>query len=73
MTHKAAFIHGADSSALEWRFLLKRLGGEFECYAVDWWSGGWTDRDYRHTGSASRHHLAGGRARMRTRPRHGGR
>ena len=41
---KLLFIHGADSSALEWRFLLKRLGGEFECYAVDWWSGGWTDR-----------------------------
>lgn len=39
------FLHGADSSTLEWRYLqprLRELG--VSSTAVDWWSGGWTDR-----------------------------
>ena len=32
---KLLFFHGADSSCLEWRFMLKRLGGEFDCISVD--------------------------------------
>lgn len=41
---KILFLHGADSSALEWRFMMKRLYNEYDCWAVDWFSGGWTDR-----------------------------
>lgn len=38
-------LHGADASTLEWRFLvplLNELG--ISCTAVDWWSGGFTER-----------------------------
>jgi pimeloyl-ACP methyl ester carboxylesterase len=39
------FLHGADFSCLEWRFLLERLCADgVDCVALDWYSGGWTDR-----------------------------
>ena len=38
------FLHGGDSSCLEWRSITKRLAGRARCVAVDWWSGGWTAR-----------------------------
>lgn len=41
---KILFLHGADSSALEWRFIMKRCNEDYDCWAVDWFSGGWTDR-----------------------------
>jgi len=38
-------LHGADASILEWRFLVPRLSAlGVSSVAVDWWSGGWTDR-----------------------------
>ncbi|EOD31747.1 hypothetical protein EMIHUDRAFT_231364 [Emiliania huxleyi CCMP1516] len=41
----ALFLHGADFSCLEWRFLLQQLCEEgVDCVAVDWYSGGWTER-----------------------------
>lgn len=42
---RVLLLHGADASTLEWRFLvplLNKLG--VSCTAVDWWSGGFTDR-----------------------------
>lgn len=42
---RVLLLHGADSSTLEWRFLmpqLRELG--VSSTAVDWWSGGWTAR-----------------------------
>lgn len=39
------FLHGADFSCLEWRFVIQALTEQgFDCAAVDWWSGGWTER-----------------------------
>lgn len=39
------FLHGADSNFLEWRFVMRELSDlGHECTALDWWSGGWTDR-----------------------------
>eukprot|EP00967_Tisochrysis_lutea_P121417 scaffold200065_cov34-Tisochrysis_lutea.AAC.1 len=39
------FLHGADSNALEWRHLIGDLAQKgHSCTALDWWSGGWTDR-----------------------------
>ena len=39
------FLHGADSSYLEWRLLLPLLTAtKVDCLAVDWITGGWTDR-----------------------------
>ena len=43
---KLLFLHGADSSFLEWRYVVDKLGAQgLDCTAIDWWSGGWTDRD----------------------------
>ena len=40
------FLHGADSNALEWRFVMRQLSSlGFDCTSLDWWSGGWTSRD----------------------------
>lgn len=42
---KLVFLHGADSSCLEWRYLAEKLGAQgLDCTSVDWWTGGWTDR-----------------------------
>jgi len=42
---KVLFLHGADSSVLEWRYVADKLGGTgCSCTAVDWWTGGWTER-----------------------------
>jgi len=42
---KFLFLHGADSNALEWRYVMRELSERgHECTALDWWSGGWTDR-----------------------------
>eukprot|EP00966_Prymnesium_polylepis_P078370 1816894-Prymnesium_polylepis.1 len=39
------FLHGADFSLLEWRFVLPQLCElGIDCAAIDWWSGGWTER-----------------------------
>lgn len=39
------FLHGADSNALEWRHVMLALSERgHQCTALDWWSGGWTDR-----------------------------
>ena len=38
------FLHGGDSTCLEWRAVLKELSPSANCLAVDWWSGGWTAR-----------------------------
>ncbi len=39
------FLHGADASVLEWRYVADQLGGaSYSCTAVDWWTGGWTER-----------------------------
>jgi len=43
---KLVFLHGADSNCLEWRYVAEKLGAQgIDCTAVDWWSGGWTDRE----------------------------
>jgi len=40
------FLHGADFSCLEWRFVMQALVAEgVDCAAVDWYSGGWTERE----------------------------
>lgn len=40
------FLHGTDSSCLEWRYLIKELSFKnIDCIAIDWWTGGWTDRE----------------------------
>ena len=44
-SRKLLFLHGADSNALEWRFVMRQLASSFDCVALDWWSGGWTSRD----------------------------
>lgn len=42
---RVMLLHGADASSLEWRFLQPRLAAlGVSSVAVDWWSGGWTDR-----------------------------
>lgn len=42
---KLLFLHGADSNALEWRHVMRGLSERgHQCTALDWWSGGWTDR-----------------------------
>ena len=45
---RVLFLHGGDSTCLEWRSVLKRLGSSpdfaCDCIAVDWWTGGWTAR-----------------------------
>ena len=42
---KLLFLHGADSNALEWRFVMRRLAETgLDCTSLDWWSGGFTDR-----------------------------
>ncbi len=39
------FLHGTDSSCLEWRFLMNKLDKHnLNCVSLDWWSGGWTER-----------------------------
>ena len=39
------FLHGADFSCLEWRFVARNLSARgVDCVALDWWNGGWTDR-----------------------------
>ena len=41
----ALFLHGADFSCLEWRLVMRPLlEAGVDCVAVDWYSGGWTDR-----------------------------
>lgn len=41
------FLHGGDSTCLEWRFVIRRLlkSSDLDCIAVDWWTGGWTSRE----------------------------
>ena len=43
------FLHGADSNALEWRHVMRALAspeaGALDCTSLDWWSGGFTDRE----------------------------
>ena len=40
------FLHGGDSSCLEWRGVMRKLADDnFDCTAPDWWTGGWTARD----------------------------
>jgi len=42
---RVLLLHGADASTLEWRFLVPRLNDlGVSTVAVDWWSGGWTER-----------------------------
>ena len=41
---KLVFLHGADASFFEWRYILRRLSDTYDCTALDWWGGGWTDR-----------------------------
>lgn len=42
---RVLLLHGADASTLEWRFLVPHLNAlGVDTVAVDWWSGGWTDR-----------------------------
>ena len=42
---RVLLLHGADASTLEWRYLVPRLNAlGVTTTAVDWWSGGWTDR-----------------------------
>lgn len=41
------FLHGTDSSCLEWRFIMKKFSdsdNNINSIALDWWTGGWTDR-----------------------------
>jgi len=38
------FLHGADFSCLEWRFVFEQLDATVDCCAIDWYSGGWTER-----------------------------
>lgn len=39
------FLHGADSNALEWRFVIRSLSESgYDCTSLDWWSGGFTER-----------------------------
>ena len=41
----ALFLHGADFSCLEWRLVMRPLlEAGIDCVALDWYSGGWTDR-----------------------------
>jgi len=43
---KLCFLHGADSNCFEWRYLADKLGANgLDCTCVDWWSGGFTDRE----------------------------
>jgi pimeloyl-ACP methyl ester carboxylesterase len=43
---KLVFLHGADSNCLEWRYVAEKLGASgLDCTCVDWWSGGFTDRE----------------------------
>ena len=43
---RVLLLHGADASSLEWRFLMPRLAAlGVETVAVDWWSGGFTERE----------------------------
>ena len=43
---KLVFLHGADSNCLEWRYVAEKLGStSLDCTCVDWWSGGFTDRE----------------------------
>ena len=39
------FLHGADSSCLEWRYVQQILNESMDCVALDWYSGGWTSRE----------------------------
>jgi pimeloyl-ACP methyl ester carboxylesterase len=41
---KVLFLHGADSNALEWRHIMADLSDVRDCVALDWWSGGFTER-----------------------------
>ena len=42
---RVLLLHGADASSLEWRYLVPKLNAlGLSTVAVDWWSGGWTDR-----------------------------
>ena len=42
---RVLLLHGADASTLEWRYLVPRLNAlGVTTTAVDWWSGGWTER-----------------------------
>ena len=39
-------VHGFDSSVLEFRFVLPQLvEAGYEVHAMDWWTGGFTDRE----------------------------
>lgn len=40
------FFHGGDSTCLEWSGVVRRLHEKtgLACVAVDWWTGGWTER-----------------------------
>lgn len=41
------FLHGTDSSCLEWRFIMKKMSNNnINCVALDWWTGGWTERKH---------------------------
>lgn len=43
---KICLLHGADSNSFEWRYVAEKLGANgLDCTAVDWWSGGFTDRE----------------------------
>ena len=43
---RVLLLHGADASIMEWRFLVPRLSElGVSSVAVDWWSGGFTERE----------------------------
>jgi len=44
-TPRVLFLHGADSNALEWRHVMRSLEKDYDCCALDWWSGGFTERE----------------------------
>ena len=38
------YLHGGDSTCLEWKSVIRRAAPALNCVAVDWWTGGWTAR-----------------------------
>ena len=39
------FFHGGDSTCLEWSSVIEKMEADgVDCVAVDWWTGGWTER-----------------------------